>query len=51
MLTLADKIAKSAATDNTCLQQCTVVNGFWPISQDCCSAAVAGAKENEMPVF
>lgn len=43
MLTLADKTARNAVIHSTCLQQHTVVNGFWPARQDCCRAA--GAKE------
>lgn len=51
MLTLADKTARNAAIDNTCSQQRTVVNGFWPARQDCCSAAVTGAKEKQNAHF
>lgn len=47
MLTLAVKTARNAAIDNTCSQQRTVVNGFWPARQYCCSTAAAGAKEKQ----
>lgn len=33
--------------NNVSLQKCTMVNGFWPTSQDFCSNALAGAKEKQ----
>lgn len=48
---MAARSAGNAVIHNTCWQQRTVVNGFQPATQDCWSAAEAGAKEKQTAPF